>query len=113
MARFRWFIAGAAAATGALVSAPAAYQRLRDTLSSRAPAQLPPGAWPDSEHDSAATAAVHPEPEAAAVVPEPATGTPPAGAEDEATRELRLRIEETRARIQKRAHEVPAPGADA
>jgi hypothetical protein len=113
MARFRWFIAGAAAATGALVTAPGAYQRLREALTPGAPRQLPPGDWPERDNARAPAAPVA-EPaqadtaggdEAAA----DAAATAAAMDEDEETLELRMRIEETRARIQRRASEVSAP----
>jgi hypothetical protein len=115
MARFRWFIAGAAAATGALVTAPGAYQRLRESLIPGLPRQLPPGDWPerDAPKQAVPTAA---EPASAEVGEEEPAGepvaTPAAAVEDDDTRELRLRIDETRARIQRRAHEVASPDGE-
>ncbi|MDX6552944.1 MAG: hypothetical protein QOH74_1432 [Gaiellales bacterium] len=115
MARFRWFIAGAAAATGALVTAPGAYQRLRESLMPGLPRQLPPGDWPEREAPDQAEPAPA-TPTSTAVSPDEPAGdpaaTPNAAVEDDDTRELRLRIDETRARIQRRAHEVASPDGE-
>jgi hypothetical protein len=96
MARFGWFIAGAAAAAGALVSAPRAYERLREAIGAGVPAQLPPGDWPEG----GAVPADEPD-------PAPSVAATP-GADGEDTQEIRLRIQETRERIQRRAHEAAA-----
>jgi hypothetical protein len=90
MARVRWFIAGAAAAAGALVAAPKAYERLRGATG----------------HDDAPTIT-----EAPPVAPvEPAKPRPAAAIAQfdvERSTELRQRIDETRARI----HQKTAPRA--
>ncbi|MDX6535599.1 MAG: hypothetical protein QOF68_3343 [Gaiellales bacterium] len=116
MARFRWFIAGAAAATGALVTAPGAYQRLRESLMPGLPKQLPPGEWPERGGSEAATpAAAEPAPTAVTAereTPREPVTTATAAVEDDDSRELRLRIEETRARIQRRAHQVASPDTE-
>jgi ABC-type amino acid transport substrate-binding protein len=95
MARLRWFIAGAAAATGALVAAPSAYTRLRGLV----------------DHD--ALPAPEPPLELAETVAEADNGsvkvaTPPAPAAAFATYdrdadELREKIENTRGRIREKA----------
>ena len=93
MARLGWFLAGAATAAGVLVAAPNAYNRLRTTLDSSGQ-EIPPPA--DERHtgpdDFAPAAAV-------AGYDNPAE----AGEMDEDTAELRLRIDETRQRIRRRA----------
>lgn len=89
MGRARWFIVGAAATAGVLVAAPSAYQRLRGLVSADDPALLDPG--PAPEPAPAAAFATYDPPE-----PEPMVA-------DEDTAELRLRIDETRDRIRRRA----------
>lgn len=89
MGRARWFIVGAAATAGVLVAAPGAYQRLRGLVSADDPALLDPG--PAPEPAPAAAFATYDPPE-----PEPMVA-------DEDTAELRLRIDETRDRIRRRA----------
>lgn len=90
MPRVRWFIAGAAAAAGALVAAPKAYERLRSLTGA----------------DTA--------PELVDVPPAPPVETRPRPAaaiatfDVERTSELRQKIDETRARI----HEKTAVRAD-
>jgi hypothetical protein len=88
----RWFMAGAAAAAGALVATPSAYQRLRALVAPVERPMLPPG-------DERA----HTPPPAAAF----ATYDAPPPADDD-TAELRLRIDETRDRIRRRAQDTPA-----
>jgi hypothetical protein len=95
--RIRWFIAGAVAGAGALVATPDAYRRLRAALESVAPPpSLPPGApdTPATEIVEMPATAVHEDP----IVPEPTS------IESEDTVELRIRIDETRARIHEKAH---------
>ena len=82
MARVRWFIAGAAAAAGALVAAPKAYERLRSLAGADDAPQLvdappPPPAEPPKARPAAAIATF----------------------DVERTSELRQKIDETRARI--------------
>lgn len=89
MGRARWFIVGAAATAGVLVAAPGAYQRLRGLVAADDPALLDPG--PAPEPAPAAAFATYDPPE-----PEPMVA-------DEDTAELRLRIDETRDRIRRRA----------
>lgn len=89
MGRARWFIVGAAATAGVLVAAPSAYERLRGLVSADDPALLDPG--PAPEPAPAAAFATYDPPE-----PEPMVA-------DEDTAELRLRIDETRDRIRRRA----------
>jgi hypothetical protein len=93
VARTGWFLAGAATAAGVLVAAPNAYNRLRAAVDSPG-REMPPPA--DQEHtgpDDFAPAA------AFAGYDRPAE----AGELDEDTAELRLRIDETRQRIRRRA----------
>jgi hypothetical protein len=97
MARLRWIAVGAAAATGVLVVAPSAYQRLRTAIG---PSQQPASAEP--------SAAATPPPAAAFATwdPPPAATAPPVSDDD--TAELRLRIDETRDRLRRRVQESPA-----
>jgi hypothetical protein len=92
VARMRWFMAGAAAAAGALVATPSAYPRLRALVAPVERPMLPPG---DEQ--------AHTPPPAAAF----ATYDAPPPADDD-TAELRLRIDETRDRIRRRAQDAPA-----
>lgn len=90
MARVRWFIAGAAAAAGALVAVPKAYDRLRGAIG----------------HDDVPEIADAPP----AATVEPAKPRPAAAIAQfdlERSTELRQRIDDTRARI----HEKTAPRA--
>ena len=95
MGRARWFIVGAAATAGALVAAPGAYQRLRGLVAASEPQMLEPGPAPKPAYQPppapAAAFATYDPPE-----PEPSVA-------DEDTAELRLRIDETRDRIRRRA----------
>ena len=107
MARLRWIAVGAAAATGVLVVAPSAYQRLRTAIGPSQQPELAPG-------DEAGTSAGEP-PAASAAPPAAAFATwdPPAAStappvSDDDTAELRLRIDETRDRIRRRVQESPA-----
>jgi hypothetical protein len=91
MPRVRWFIAGAAAAAGALVAAPKAYERLRGAI---------------GRDDDVPAIAEAPPP----VPVEPAKPRPAAAIAQfdvERSSELRQRIDETRARI----HQKTAPRA--
>lgn len=99
MGRMRWFMVGAAAAAGALVATPSAYQRLRALVAPVERPMLPPGEQqpPTPPAEPAAT------PPAAAF----ATYDAPPPADDD-TAELRLRIDETRDRIRRRAQDTPA-----
>jgi hypothetical protein len=91
MARVRWFIVGAAAAAGALVAAPKAYERLRSlTGADEAPELVDAPPAPPVEA---------PRPRPAAAI---------ATFDVERTSELRQKIDETRARI----HEKTAVRAD-
>ena len=82
MPRVRWFIAGAAAAAGALVAAPKAYERLRSLAGADDAPQL--------------TDAPPPPP---AATPRPRPAAAIATFDVERTSELRQKIDETRARI--------------
>ena len=85
-------MAGAGVAAGALVAAPGAYQRLRTLVQ---PIERPALPMPAEQPPPAAA---QPPPPAAAF----ATYEPPT-VDDEETAELRLRIDETRDRIRRRA----------
>jgi broad specificity phosphatase PhoE len=91
VARVGWFLAGAATAAAALVAAPEGYNRLRGLVeaSSGAPAGAPD--TPANEFPAAAFAGYDPPAEP--------------GPSDEDTAELRLRIDETRERIRRRAED--------
>jgi hypothetical protein len=106
MARLRWIVVGAAAATGVLVVAPSAYQRLRTAIG---PSQQPelPAADEAAQAATAAEPASTPPPAAAFATydPPPAATAPPVSDDD--TAELRLRIDETRDRIRRRVQESP------
>jgi hypothetical protein len=93
--RARWFIVGAAATAGALVAAPGAYQRLRGLVAAGDPPLLEPG--PASEP------AYRPPPAPAAAFATYDSPEPEPAVADEDTAELRLRIDETRDRIRRRA----------
>ena len=95
MGRARWFIVGAAATAGALVAAPGAYQRLRGLVAAGEPKLLEPGAAPEP--------ASQPPPEPAATFATYDPPEPESSVGDEDTAELRLRIDETRDRIRRRA----------
>jgi hypothetical protein len=101
--RIRWFIAGAAAGAGALVATPDVYRRLRTALETVVPApQLPRGA-PDTPATEVPPGLdeepVYEEPEPELI-----------DVETEDTTELRIRIDETRARIHEKAQ---GPGREA
>ena len=85
-------MAGAGAAAGALVAAPGAYRRLRTLVQAVERPALP------AAPEAPAHAPVFDAPRAAAFT---ASGPPPEA--DEETAELRLRIDETRDRIRRRA----------
>ena len=91
MGRLRWFMAGAGVAAGALVAAPGAYQRLRTLVQPEHRPALPP------PRDEQPVPAREPAPAAAFAAYDPPT------AEDDDTTELRMRIDETRDRIRRRA----------
>lgn len=103
MARLRWFAVGAAAAAGALVAAPSAYQRLRAAL---APASQPvlTAGEPGPATDPQAERPVPPAAAFATYDPPPAASAP---RPDDDTAELRLRIDETRDRIRRRVQDAP------
>jgi len=101
-----WFLAGAAAAAGALVARPEAYRRMRGVLEPSPPQPLltPP-------RETGGEPAAPPSPARAAQPP-----PPPAPAVDPAeTDAMRMKIDQTRARIaEKAAHSTdteapPAP----
>ena len=108
MARLRWIAVGAAAATGVLVVAPSAYQRLRTAIGPSQQPELEPGdeAGPAAGEPPAASAAPPPAAAFATWDPPPAATAPPVSDDD--TAELRLRIDETRDRIRRRVQESPA-----
>ena len=95
MGRARWFIVGAAATVGALVAAPSAYQRLRGLVAADEPQLLEPGPAPEPAYQPP------PAPAAAFATYDPPE--PESSVADEDTAELRLRIDETRDRIRRRA----------
>jgi hypothetical protein len=97
--RMRWFMVGAAAAAGALVATPSAYQRLRTLV---VPVERP--MLPAGEQQTPAPPA---EPAATAPAAAFATHDAPPPLDDD-TAELRLRIDETRDRIRRRAQDTPA-----
>jgi hypothetical protein len=102
VARLGWFLAGAATAAGVLVAAPNAYNRLRtavDSAGQEMPA--PSDQEPTGRQDFAPAAAF-------AGYDRPAE----AGEMDEDTAELRLRIDETRQRIRRRAEGEGDAAAD-
>lgn len=95
MPRVRWFIAGAAAAAGALVAAPKAYERLRSLAGADDAPQL--------------TDAVPPPP---AAPPRPRPAAAIATFDVERTSELRQKIDETRARIHEKTAVRPDQAED-
>jgi hypothetical protein len=99
--RARWFIVGAAATAGALVAAPGAYQRLRGLVAAGEPQMLDPGPAYQPPPAPAAAFATYDPPE------------PEASVADEDTAELRLRIDETRDRIRRRAKDGVEADAEA
>ncbi len=94
MPRVRWFIAGAAAAAGALVAAPKAYERLRSLAGA----------------DDAPQLTDAPPPPAAPPRPRPAAAI--ATFDVERTSELRQKIDETRARIHEKTAVRPDQAED-
>ena len=105
MGRARWFIVGAAATAGVLVAAPGAYQRLRGLVAAGDPPLLEPGPAPEPAYDPP------PAPAAAFATYDPPD--PEALVADEDTAELRLRIDETRDRIRRRAKDGLEADAEA
>lgn len=95
MPRVRWFIAGAAAAAGALVAAPKAYERLRSLAGADDAPQLTD---------------VAPPPPAAPPRPRPPAAI--ATFDVERTSELRQKIDETRARIHEKTAVRPDQAED-
>ena len=95
MGRARWFIVGVAATAGALVAAPGAYQRLRGLVAAGDPPLIEPGPAPEPAYQPP------PPPAAAFATYDPPESEPSVADED--TAELRLRIDETRDRIRRRA----------
>ena len=103
MSRIRWFLAGAAVTAGALAAAPSAYHRLRSVVGP-VTSPLLPGAFDDDEFDETTGASAF---DAAADDPGPFVPGPPiADPISDDTMELRMRIDETRARIHERAQSV-------
>ena len=98
MARIGWFLAGAATAAAALVAAPESYNRLRGLLETTGEAMRPPA---DEAHTGTGDFAP-----AAAFAGYDAPAD--AARSDEDTAELRLRIDETRQRIRRRAEDGAA-----
>ncbi len=100
MSRIRWFLAGAAVTAGALAAAPGAYQRLRSVIGPVTSPLLPAGLRDDDFEEagdlSAFDAAAD---DAGPFVP----GAPSVEPVTDDTAELRMRIDETRARIHERA----------
>src|SRR5436190_13005209 len=95
VARIGWFLAGAATAAAALVAAPESYNRLRGLLETTGEAMHPPADETHTNPSDFAPAA------AFAGYDSPAD----AAHSDEDTAELRLRIDETRQRIRRRAED--------
>jgi len=99
VARIGWFLAGAATAAAALVAAPESYNRLRGLVETSGDTMPPPT---DETHTSPGDVAP-----AAAFAGYDAPAD--AGRSDEEdTAELRLRIDETRQRIRRRAEDSAA-----
>jgi hypothetical protein len=96
--RVRWFIAGAGTAAAAILATSGGRSRVR-RLAGR-------GEHPELEAGDAPTAATA---SAQAVTPGPAYDLPLV---DDDTKELRLRIDETRDRIRRRTQDVTAADAD-
>jgi len=96
MARLRWFIAGAAAATGALVAAPSAYNKLRGLVDHDA---LPAPPEPLELTETVAAEADHGSVKVTAP-PAPAAAF---ATYDRDAEELREKIENTRGRIREKA----------
>ncbi len=98
MARIAWFLAGAASAAAALVAAPHSYYKLRGLVETSGQTMEPPS-------DESATGPNDFAPAAAFAgydAPDPSSSV------DEDTAELRIRIDETRQRIRRRAEESGA-----
>jgi gas vesicle protein len=98
VARIGWFLAGAATAAAALVAAPESYNRLRGLVESTGDAMHPPADETHTNPSDFAPAA------AFAGYDSPVD----AAHSDEDTAELRLRIDETRQRIRRRAEDSAA-----
>jgi hypothetical protein len=98
VARIGWFLAGAATAAAALVAAPDSYNRLRALVDTSGGAM---GAPSDEAHTS-------PDDFAPATAFAGYDAPVEAGRSDEDTAELRLRIDETRQRIRRRAEDGAA-----
>ena len=105
MGRARRFIVGVAATAGALVAAPGAYQRLRGLVAAGEPQLLEPGSAPEPAYQPP------PAPAAAFATYDPPESEPSVADED--TAELRLRIDETRDRIRRRAKDGVEADAEA
>lgn len=105
MGRARWFIVGVAATAGALVAAPGAYQRLRGLVAAGDPPLIEPGPAPQPAYQPP------PPPAAAFATYDPPESEPSVADED--TAELRLRIDETRDRIRRRAKDGVEADAEA
>jgi gas vesicle protein len=99
VARIGWFLAGAATAAAALVAAPHSYNRLRSLVDTSGEAMAPAADETDTGPGDFAPASAFASYDAPAE----------AARVDEDTAELRLRIDETRQRIRRRAEDgVPA-----
>ena len=105
MGRARWFIVGVAATAGALVAAPGAYKRLRGLVAAGDPPLIEPGPAPQPAYQPP------PPPAAAFATYDPPESEPSVA--DEHTAELRLRIDETRDRIRRRAKDGVEADAEA
>jgi hypothetical protein len=95
VARIGWFLAGAATAAAALVAAPQGYSRLRGLVDASGETMHSPSGEAQSDFAPAAAFAGYDAPAEA-------------GYSDEDTAELRLRIDETRERIRRRAEDGAA-----
>jgi hypothetical protein len=100
VSRIRWFLAGAAVTAGALAAAPGAYQRLRSVIGPVTSPLLPSGFEDDEwaeDDDGSVFDPIADDP--GPFVP----GAPSPEPVSDDTAELRMRIDETRARIHERA----------
>ena len=100
MSRIRWFLAGAAVTAGALAAAPGAYQRLRSVVGPVTSPLLPSGFEDDDFAETDDGSVFDP------IADDPGpfvSGAPGADPVTDDTAELRMRIDETRARIHERA----------
>jgi hypothetical protein len=104
VARIAWFLAGAASAAAALVAAPHSYNKLRGLVDTSGQVMESPSDETDTGPSDFAPATAF----AGYDAPEPSDQV------DEDTAEIRLRIDETRQRIRRRAEDgAAAPEAEA